>query len=243
LFCGPPVQSEELFRPLCIDGACLKWAPTRADGSRVLTWAIARTTISTEHAYNCGQLREPTDILRRSQLSHEVFRQALVAAFAEWQQVTNVTFVETPDQDKADIVVGEQVAPIGYAFTNVSVRRDPGAPPSIAKAQICLNPNKTWKVGYDGNLAVYDLVHTFAHEIGHAIGLDHPSAHGQLMSFRYDEDIVGLSEGDILGAGSLYGLRPGVQTEILTGATHDPNPNPDPNRTKGAAILGIAPPR
>ena len=52
---------------------------------------------------------------------------------------------------------------------------------SIRQSLICLNPVKPWKVGFDGNLKVYDIRHTIAHEIGHAIGLDHPGASGSLM--------------------------------------------------------------
>ena len=57
----------------------------------------------------------------------------------------------------------------------------------IGRSLICLNPTQPWKIGFDGRLDVYDLRYTIAHEIGHAIGLDHPSAAGQLMSYRYDE--------------------------------------------------------
>jgi hypothetical protein len=37
----------------------------------------------------------------------------------------------------------------------------PLAVKSIRQSLICLNPEKTWKVGYDGNLDVYDLYFTF----------------------------------------------------------------------------------
>ena len=86
-----------------------------------------------------------------------------------------------------------------------SARQDGGGQPapgpmavkSIRQSLICLNPEKTWKVGYDGNLEVYDLYFTFLHEIGHTIGLDHPGASGEVMGFRYDERVRDLQDGDI----------------------------------------------
>ncbi len=45
------------------------------------------------------------------------------------------------------------------------------------------------------------------HEIGHAIGLDHPTGRGHIMSFRYSEKLDGLSGGDIAGAAYVYGAR------------------------------------
>ena len=75
----------------------------------------------------------------------------------------------------------------------------------IRKALICFNPLQKWKVGFDGNLDVYDIRYTLTHEIGHAIGLDHPGAAGALMGFRYDEKRNGLTKGDIEAAQRLYG--------------------------------------
>jgi hypothetical protein len=60
-------------------------------------------------------------------------------------------------------------------------------------------------VGFDGNTRVYDLRYTFVHEIGHAIGLDHPGPSGQVMSFRYDEQHRDLQAGDLNGVTMLYG--------------------------------------
>ena len=76
---------------------------------------------------------------------------------------------------------------------------------SIRKALICFNPLQKWKIGFDGDLAVYDVRYTLMHEIGHAIGLDHPGAAGALMGFRYDEKQKNLTSGDIEAARSLYG--------------------------------------
>ena len=119
-------------------------------------------------------------------------------------------FRETSDTASAGILIGAQAQPLGRAFTNVALKQGTGRKPCkkvIGRSLICLNPKQPWKVGFDGRLGVYDLRYTIAHEIGHAIGLDHPSAAGQLMSYRYDEKQTGLQPGDIKGAVLLYGPR------------------------------------
>jgi hypothetical protein len=80
----------------------------------------------------------------------------------------------------------------------------------ITQALVCLNPAKPWKVGFDGDLKTYDVRYTLAHEIGHAIGLDHPEPGGQLMSARYGEQFRTLQDGDVRGAIQLYGPRPSL---------------------------------
>jgi predicted Zn-dependent protease len=77
----------------------------------------------------------------------------------------------------------------------------------IDQAYVCLNPKSRWKTGFDGNLDVYDLRHTFTHEVGHAIGLDHPDSTGAVMAFRYDERVRDLQPSDIAGVQRLYGAH------------------------------------
>jgi hypothetical protein len=97
----------------------------------------------------------------------------------------------------------------------VGAKRDLGSPSSqlgaIRQALICLNPEERWKIGFDGDLKTYDLKFTFTHEIGHAIGLDHPGPTGALMGFRYDERSATLESGDIAAARKLYGPPAGVE--------------------------------
>ena len=161
----------------------------------------------------------------------EGLRHEVRAAFVEWEQVSGVIFKEVDRVEDAGIVIGAQGKPTGWAFSNVApLTQSADRPASVQKALggagdkperlpavriptvdsirqslICLNPVKPWKVGFDGNLKVYDIRHTIAHEIGHAIGLDHPGASGSLMGFRYDEKIDGPQAGDIAAVQRLYG--------------------------------------
>jgi len=82
-----------------------------------------------------------------------------------------------------------------------------GKPVIIERAYICLSPGVRWKIGFDGNLKVYDLRYTFVHEIGHAIGLDHPGESGAVMGYRYDERVRGFQPSDLAAVHLLYGSR------------------------------------
>lgn len=217
--CALSAAADELFRPLCIHGACVKWANPGHELPLTLKWSIATADTETADAHNCRRMRPPRQLLERSNLSSADLRRALQTAFVAWERAANIQFIEIADPESADILIGEQDVPTGYAFTNVSLVTTSNGEPSIGRALICLNPAKRWKIGYDGDLAVYDLVHTFAHEIGHSIGLDHPDQRGHLMSFRYDEIRRGLSDGDVMGAVSLYGAPLPPDSVIATKAS------------------------
>ncbi len=85
--------------------------------------------------------------------------------------------------------------------------RQNARPAHIERAYVCLSPRVRWKIGFDSNLKIYDLRYTFTHEIGHAIGLDHPGKSGAVMGYRYDESVEGLQQSDIEAVRALYGPR------------------------------------
>ena len=194
------------FRLLNLDGIAVKWG-ANAQQPVKLTSAIAASEMHFSDRPNCSAITSPDNLLKASSVPSSAFKKELRAAFDEWEKVAQISFVETSDLSAAKILIGEQLDPVGRAFTDVSYKASSTTQGSIERSLICLNPNQRWKIGFDGNLGVYDLRYTLAHEIGHAIGLDHPSASGQLMSFKYEERFQGLQAGDITGAATLYNYR------------------------------------
>jgi hypothetical protein len=179
---------------------------------------------------NCSSMHAFDGIVSSSPgIPADMAERELRAAFAVWEAAANVTFVEVSDPLQANIVVGAQEFPAGRAFTNLSYLSSHGIQPvekalggpgpsaeafdteangtvsGIEQSYVCLNPNMRWKTGFDGDLAVYDLRHTFTHEIGHAIGLDHPGSTGAIMAYRYDEHVQELQPSDIAAVQRLYG--------------------------------------
>ena len=181
---------------------------------------------------NCAQMHAFADIVTKSPgITEEKAKSELQAAFRTWEQAADIAFIEAADPGKANIVIGAADDPGGRAFANLSYRSEKGLTPvtmalgkpdnstsrasdekgadgsivPIDQAYVCLNPKSRWKTGFDGDLDVYDLRHTFTHEVGHAIGLDHPDSTGAVMAFRYDEGVRELQSSDIAGVRRLYG--------------------------------------
>lgn len=224
----PCVASDQ--RLLVLDGSSVKWGAPEWGAGATVTYGFATTEMKSPSARNCAALLPLAEMAKRTGLPDSRLRGEAAAAFAAWSDVTNLTFVETSDAAQADIIIGAQGKPVGRAFTNIEldsgplakapaverglVATEPSARPasarsirSIRQALVCLNPSAKWKVGFDGDLDVYDLRYTLMHEIGHAIGLDHPGAAGALMGFRYDEKLKGPTRGDGEAARKLYGRR------------------------------------
>ncbi len=195
------------WRPLKIDGHTVRWRrPADGVGQLVLRWRMVERTEAFEGAVNCRRMSDPKALLAASGLDEPLVRSELNVAFAMWQQATDIVFIEAVPGAGADIIVGAQAEPVGRAYADVAYDRTAtGSERAITRSLVCLNPRMRWKVGYDGNLDIYDLRYTFAHEIGHALGLDHAPERGSLMWFRYDEGISGLQPGDLAGAAALYG--------------------------------------
>lgn len=219
------------YRLLVLGDGIVKWgAPERGTGA-VVTYAITNRRLAFESARNCADVVPVDGILAASGIARPDFEAEVAAAFLAWSAVADIAFVPVPEA-AADILIGAEAEPRGWAFTNVAHRpaTGPGQSGTIVGSVICLNPARTWKVGFDGNLDVYDVRYTLMHEIGHAIGLDHPGVPGEVMDFRYEESFSSLQAGDRAGAVELYGPRT-VTADAPAVA------RPTPNDFQGGPIL------
>lgn len=212
------------YRLLNLDGSLVKWGVPEFGASATVSYAFANSTMRFDKARNCAGLVPLDELATRSHVTNEQIRKETAEAFTAWAKVTGLQFILASDIAKADILIGAQAKSVGRAFTNIELdttaqvekafarpneQEAPAAKPNsmraIRQALICLNADQPWKIGFDGRLGVYDLRYTLMHEIGHAIGLDHPGASGALMGFRYDEKRNGPSPADIEAAQKLYG--------------------------------------
>jgi hypothetical protein len=203
-----PPDAARTYKALRLEGNVVRWRKPAGRARLVLTYRLVVDREQFPGARNCGKMTSVNALLTRSGVAAATFREELAAAFVMWEAVANLIFREAEEGAPADIIIGAQLEPEGWAFADVVYD---GASPEqikpILRALVCLNPLRRWKVGFDGDLEAYDLRYTLAHEIGHAIGLDHPASTGQIMGFRYEERFRTLQPGDVKGAIALYGKR------------------------------------
>lgn len=193
------------YRLLELDGYKVKWGEHTLGAGASISYAFADGSMRFDDARNCREL-VPMAAITGQDLPLETLEHETAAAFRAWERAANVTFHKVDDPRDADIVLGAQGQPVGTAFANVTYL--PGSQDTVRlidQALVCLNPEQKWKIGFDGNKDVYDIRYTLIHEIGHAIGLDHPGPEGQLMGFRYTEAFAELQPGDVRGIRELYG--------------------------------------
>jgi predicted Zn-dependent protease len=224
IFAAPAMAGD--FRLLVLDHGFVKWGePVLGSGAEV-TYAFANEEIVTSGARNCGHIVPFATLSESSHLPLADLQVEARKAFATWEKSSALRFREAENSIHADIVIGIQASPRGLAFTNVvpaeptamarlarlasswTGRDSAAGVSSIQSALICLNPLQHWKIGFDGDLKTYDVRYALTHEIGHAIGLDHPGVSGALMDFRYSEKFDGLQASDIAAVRRLYGPAP-----------------------------------
>jgi hypothetical protein len=208
-----PAQAETPFVLLKLDGTYVKWGePVLGTGAKV-RYALLGERREFSGTRNCGDMTSLEPMLHNIGIAPDQLRAETAAAFAMWERAANIQFEYVANPAQADILIGAQSVPAGRAFANVEYRKDgQGDTRRIDKALICLNPKQPWKVGFGGNANAYDLRYTIAHEIGHAIGLNHSGPSGQLMGFKYAESFRGLQAGDLGGVVALYGSRDGTRS-------------------------------
>ena len=204
------------FKILKLEGNSVRWQKSGAGFEMpVVTYSLVSGAVEFPGARNCRKMINLDGLTASSQVAMTAMREEISAAFAMWESVAGISFREAADPSKADILIGAQADPEGWAFADVFYdTHSPNEVKPISRSLVCLNPAKRWKIGFDGDLKTYDLRYTIAHEIGHAIGLDHPSSAGSIMGYRYEERFRDLQPGDVQGAVALYGPRVTSESEV-----------------------------
>ena len=129
----------------------------------------------------------------------------------------DVSFRAARPGEAPDILIGAQGEPEGIAFANVwhgpgSRARRRAADPGHDLPQSRRRLERPDAAQSPGGL---DLGTVLAHEIGHAIGLDHPGPTGALMGYSNQGDIDRLMPGDIAGAVALYGPAKALSEKVV----------------------------
>jgi hypothetical protein len=201
-------------RLLVIGGTQLHWAKLPGE-TLVLRYAFLSRSMNFREARNCRKMHPIDAIAGRKSLSVDAVKREIAAGLAQWSTIADVTFREIENAKYADILIGVRERRTGTAFADVFPIKKIGRRQFIRRSLICFNGDQSWKIGFNGNLESFDLRYVAAHESGHAIGLDHPSRTGQVMSFKYTEQFRFLQPGDVFGAVRLYG-RARKRTRYMT---------------------------
>lgn len=135
---------------------------------------------------------------------------AINAALAAWSSVANLTFIQVLD-DGLPFNVGTsgELRFGGHPFDGPSNVLAHGFYPPLngltAAGDMHYDIDDTWKVGFGGNANTFDIFQVTAHEIGHALGLDHTGVANSLMNPFYTEAFSGPQADDIAGMQFIYG--------------------------------------
>ena len=143
------------------------------------------------------------------QLEGQIERDVIRQAFALWSDQTPLTFTESSSAAQADIIVAWAVRNHGDGdpFDGPGdVLAHASFPNPYDDSQVILHfdDEERW---VDSATRDVDLLTVAAHEIGHNLGLAHSSDRAALMYASYSGPRRSLSEDDIAGVQSLYGVQ------------------------------------
>src|SRR5215212_8154087 len=159
---------------------------------------------------------------------------AMRRALRRWEKVANIRFIVNASElqsvsapgtrgDGVSLITvahtAENLAPFNGAGVEMSGRTRifSTVSGSITEADIVLNPAQSFSS--DGTTGTYDLEATFAHEVGHLLGLEHSAVLGSTMQPRQGRNGIydlssfssrSLSEDDRAGVSAIYGARLGA---------------------------------
>ncbi|KAE9549957.1 hypothetical protein FO519_006836 [Halicephalobus sp. NKZ332] len=155
------------------------------------------------------------------------FRELLHQAFAAWETVIPVDFVEVNDSEKADIVFSFEDPLNGWTNdpTHLSIAGASGTPknPDTPRTRIWISKDETWGTNNELDQTNNDLFNVLVHEIGHVLGLEHSSDPNSsmypLFERETDQQRPEVTNDDVEKLRNLYEI-----VDIGTGLTSEIDP-------------------
>ncbi|MCC7413721.1 MAG: matrixin family metalloprotease [Gammaproteobacteria bacterium] len=203
-----------------------KWGPLAAGTPASVTWSLMPSgpffaeslaeTANTGGTLIWGNITALGD----SPAFPAGFEAELQAAFDAWSQVSGITFVRVSEQGVVDYGArpgpGERIGDIrigAHAFDGAGAvvafsARPPWFADDTRAGDIQFDLAENWQLHRNPNGPGLSLFLVAAHEIGHALGLEHVNDHGALMFGHYSgyaAGVTGPMADDIAGARYLYG--------------------------------------
>jgi Ca2+-binding RTX toxin-like protein len=184
------IFGEANLRDYVLEGA--KWGDSGygTSGGQV-TWSFA-TVAGTLYNFD-GAISDPA------------YQQAVIDAFAAWEAVANIDFVQVSDSASVDIRLGwDSIDGVDGILGETNALFDSFSG-LFSHAEIAFDDAETYSTNENYSGSNVNFYTTALHEIGHALGLDHSPDSDDIM-YAYAGDMLDLSAGDIAGAQYIYGV-------------------------------------
>ena len=151
----------------------------------------------------------------------------LEQALAVWAKVANIVFTETPRAHQANSIDFEFRSLDGRGGTLAQAYFPGDVNRSVIAGDVQFDTSESWEVGNGRGSAATDLLWVAVHEIGHALGLDHSSTRGSVMSASVSpsQSFTALAAADVDAVLRVYApSKSGVSVPQPTTPTQTPRP-------------------